>query len=218
MSDTGNDPERRREALEEGLEKAKEGAQKAKEGAQKLTGWLGQRLGAAMEQIKSSEPVREKLDELERHQAERARDRRTDALAGIYDDWAVKLHDIITALDSDREGLGKSIEAINYNINELRLRNVAEDHEEMREYQSQVAALREESRELEAAREPFQDEIERLVRQCRAAIARLDAAPEQITALQSEARQQVAASQARLESLPERLAQDRGAGGEAGKE
>jgi len=210
MSESGNDPDRRREALEEGLEKAKEGAQKAKEGARKLAGWLGKRLGEAADQIKSSEPVRERLQQFEQFKAERAQDQRSDELAGIYDEWAAKLEEAMAGLDADCQKTSKSIDAINYNINELRIRGVAESNDEMQEYKAQVAALRAEVRELEAAREPFQDEIDRLLRQARAALARLEADPGDLAALQDEARQQVAASQLRLESLPDELADERG--------
>lgn len=206
MSDSGGDSDRRREALEEGLEKAKEGAQKAAAGAKRLGRWLGQRLGQAAEQIADTEPVRQKLEQFEQFRAGRERDKRADALVSIYDHWAARLQQAIEDLDDDRERIAKSVESINYNINELRLRGVAESNDEMREYQGQVAALRAESRELEDARAPFQDEIDRLLRQCRAALARLDADPAQLEALQDEAREQVAASQARVESLPDELA------------
>ena len=212
MGESGNDPDRRKEALEEGLEKAKEGAEKAKQGAKKLAGWLGKKLGAAADQLKETEPVREKLEQYEKYQEERAHDKLTGALAEVYDTWILKLRETMAGLDEEVAGLGKSVDSINYNINELRLRNTSEQDDEMREYHRQVAELREEQHELEASREPFQDEIDRMLRQRRAALARLEADAGQLESLKAEGTRQVTESHERLQSLPDQIAEQRSQG------
>lgn len=201
MSNESDGPERRREAFEEGLEKAREGAQKAAAGARRLAGWLGHRVSQAAEHVKGSEPVREKLAQWDEFRAGRAQDRRAEALAAAYDDWAARLQETLDALTAEADQCDHSIDAINVNINELRLRGTAEDDAELADYRRQVADLRATREAIRAAREPFQDELDRLVRHGRAALARLEADPEQLPTLQAEAAQQVADSAARINAL-----------------
>lgn len=182
-------------------EQFEEGVEKAKEGAKKLAGWLGRKLESTVEQIKSSEVVREKTDRYSQYQVQRNQDRQFAAIASIYDQWAANVRQSLLDMDESLQSYEKSIDAIQYNVNALRLRGVDEQDAEMREYQTQIRDLRAEQHALDDAKKPFIAELERLDRQRRAALARLEADRTLLAQLQDEARGHVADSRQRLSEI-----------------
>ncbi|NUQ01210.1 MAG: hypothetical protein HUU35_15285 [Armatimonadetes bacterium] len=191
--------ERRKEQVEQAVDKAKQGARR-------LAGWLGERVGQAADKLKETELVRDQMDKLERFQDERAQERMQAGLTDIYDSWATGLQKAIEVLEADAAGVKQSCDAINVSVNALRLRGVSETDPEMREYQGHLKELRSEIRASEEAVKPLADEIERIGRQRRATVARWQADPGLLTELRADAERHVAESRERLGSLAELVA------------
>lgn len=194
MSADKGDADERRERLEEGVEKAKEGAKK-------LKGWLGNRLEKAAEHVKSVDVVREQLDRYDRFKDEQQQEKRQASITDVYDEWMEKLARAVEGIKENIAALEKGAEEVQYNINELRLRGVAEDDSEMREYHDHIRRMRTEIRELDASAHPFHAELERVSRQRRAATARLQSEPRLLGELQAEARQHIVESRERLNEV-----------------
>ncbi len=194
MAPADGDFERRKEQVEEAVDKAKEGAKK-------LFGWLGRKVDEVADKARANPALREQVEKLEQFKAERAQGRLQAGVREVYDDYLGGLQRVIEELRADHDARAASVEEINVSIQQLRLRGKDESDRELAEYALLVKTMRVEMRELERSEAPFREEMERMNRALRVALARLQADPGLSAQLQTEAEQDVAESKARLEAL-----------------
>lgn len=190
----GDDADRRKEQLGEAVDKARDSARK-------LAGWLGRKIEQTTDRLRENEAFAEPLEKLDQRRAERARDKLVAGLDHQYGDWSADLKRAIERLTERIEGLGKAVEQVQYNVNALRLRGAAKDDPELLEYTRQIADLRAEIEALHDAQQPFRDELEKLGRHYRSAVARLEADPGALAELQAQAADFVGESRRRLQDL-----------------
>lgn len=191
MGDNNEDQERRRQQVQDAVERARSGAKR-------FAGWLGERLESAVEGARNTEVVRRKLSELSARRQQRERGRQEGSLEAIYDAWIEDLAEAIAAIEDRVAALDAAIAAVNENIGALQVRGVRDDNEEMRQYRAQIGEMRAERAALLDNLGPFRDELERMDRERRAALAQLKSEVHPLLELQLQAERQVRESKVRL--------------------